>query len=102
MFFFERQCETVDDGAENFQQLRDTVVSLGLVHELEEDVVDGSPDECTQVEKFPVDSVQGSFQKVAFPRIFAVEQFQQLEKINCCSARVHDEKVFALTCNTNV
>ena len=53
-------------------------MSFGLVYELEEDVVDGSTDECSQVEEFPVDPVQGGLQEVAFPWIFAIEQFQQL------------------------
>ena len=52
---------------------------LRLVYELEEDVVDRSSDEGTQVEKFSIDTVQGRLKKVTFPRVFAVEEFQQVE-----------------------
>ena len=40
MFFFERERESVDDRAENFEQLGDAVVPLSLVNETVEDVVD--------------------------------------------------------------
>ena len=53
-------------------------MSFGFVDELEKDIVYGSTDECSQVEELSVDSVQGGFQEVALPWIFAVEQLQQL------------------------
>ena len=40
MFFFERQREAVDDGAEDLQELGHPVVPLRLVDEVVEDVVD--------------------------------------------------------------
>ena len=39
MFFFERQREAVDDGAEDLEQLCDAVVPLRLVHEPVKNVV---------------------------------------------------------------
>jgi hypothetical protein len=42
VLLLERQGEAVDNGAQNLQQLSDTVVALCLIHELEEDIVDRS------------------------------------------------------------
>lgn len=36
------QRKSVDDGTQNLQQFGDTIVSLRLIHELEEDIVDRS------------------------------------------------------------
>jgi hypothetical protein len=44
VFFLEGQRETVDDTAQNLEQLSDTVESLCLVDELEEDIVNRSSD----------------------------------------------------------
>lgn len=73
MFLLERQCETVDNGAQNFQQLSDSIVSFGLIHELEENVVDRTSDVGPQVQEFSVNTVQGSLEEVTFPRIFGVK-----------------------------
>ena len=45
----QRQCESVDNGTQNFQQFRDTIVSLCFIDELEEHIVDASPNRGTQV-----------------------------------------------------
>lgn len=73
--------EPVDDGPQDLEELGDPVVPLRLVDELEEDVVDGSTDERSEVEELPVDSVEGGFEEVSFSRIFTVEEFQQLKEI---------------------
>lgn len=39
MLLLQRQGETVDDGAKNFEEFCDAVEALGLVRELEKDVV---------------------------------------------------------------
>jgi hypothetical protein len=57
VFFLERECEPVDDGPEYLEKLGDPVVSLGLVDELEKDVVDGSTDESSEVEEFAINPV---------------------------------------------
>jgi hypothetical protein len=44
VFLLEGQRETVDDTAQNLEQLSDTVESLCLVDELEEDIVNRSSD----------------------------------------------------------
>lgn len=44
VLLLQRKGKSVDDGAQNFQQLSDTVVPLCFIHELEEDIVDGSSD----------------------------------------------------------
>lgn len=44
VFFLERKSEAIDDRSKNFQKLRNTVKTLGLVGKLEEDIVDGTSD----------------------------------------------------------
>ena len=76
VFLFQGESETVDDRSEYLQQLRNTVVALGLVDELEEDVRDRSADECSKVEEFPVDPVKRRFQEVPLSWVFAIEQLE--------------------------
>lgn len=51
-------------------------MSLGLVYELEKDIVDGSPDKGAEVEEFAIDPVQRRLEKVALAGVFAVEQLE--------------------------
>jgi hypothetical protein len=53
-------------------------VPFRLVHKLEEDVVDGTPDERSEVEEFAVDSMQRRLQEVSLSWVLAVEQLEQL------------------------
>jgi hypothetical protein len=46
---------------------------------LEEDIIDGSSDEGSQVEEFTIDTVKGSLEEVSFSRVFRVEEFQELQ-----------------------
>jgi hypothetical protein len=48
-------------------------VSLSLVDELEEYIVDGATDKGAEVEELAVDSVKRRFEKVSFSRVFTVE-----------------------------
>mmetsp|Transcript_45818 Transcript_45818/g.147118 ORF Transcript_45818/g.147118 Transcript_45818/m.147118 type:complete len:304 (+) Transcript_45818:779-1690(+) len=79
MLVLERQCETVDDAAEYFQKLTNTVVSLALVDDLEEDVLDGPADEGAEGHELAVDAVEDGLQVVALTRILGVEQLQKLK-----------------------
>lgn len=86
MLLLKRKSKPVDDRPQNFQKFRDTVESLGLVCELEENVVDGSTDIRPQVQEFSVDAVQSGFEEIAFPRVLGVKQLQQLkmvQKLGC-------------------
>lgn len=53
-------------------------MSFCFVYKLEKDVVDGSSNECSQVEEFTVDSVQGSFEEIPLSRVFTVKELEQL------------------------
>jgi len=44
VLLFEREGETVNDRSEYLEQFGNTIVTLGLVDELEKDIVDGSTD----------------------------------------------------------
>lgn len=44
MLLLQRQGKTIDDGSHDLQQLRNPIESLGLVGELEEDIIDRSTD----------------------------------------------------------
>ena len=49
MLLLQRKCESIDDTAENLEELGNTVVSLSVVHELEEDVIDRPSDESPEI-----------------------------------------------------
>ena len=78
VFLFQRQREPVDDGAENLEKFGNAIESLGLVNELEKDIVDGAANVRAKIEEFSVDAMQGGFEEIPFPGVFRVEQFQQL------------------------
>lgn len=61
-------------------------MSLRLVDELEEDVVDRPTDEGAKVEEFPVDPVEGRLEEVALAGVLAVEEFKELSPGSCASA----------------
>lgn len=68
--------KAVDDGAENLQQFSNAIEALCLVDELEEDVVDASSDERSEIEEFAVDPVKSCLEEIALSRIFRIKQFQ--------------------------
>lgn len=81
MLLFQRECEAIDDGSQNFEKLGNAVESLGLVSELEENIVDRTTNIRPQVQEFAVNAMQGGFEEVAFPGVFGIKQLQQLERI---------------------
>jgi hypothetical protein len=79
VLFLEGQSEAVDDGTQDLEKLRNTIKPFRFVRELEEDIVNGSPDIGPKVEEFAVDSMQRRFQEVSFSRVFGVEKLEQLK-----------------------
>uniref|UniRef100_A0A1I8IGB6 DH domain-containing protein n=1 Tax=Macrostomum lignano TaxID=282301 RepID=A0A1I8IGB6_9PLAT len=69
----QRQRKSIDDAAQNLKQLANTIELLSLIDEPQENIINLLPNESSQAEKFAIDSVENSFQKVALSRIFAVE-----------------------------
>ncbi len=57
-------------------------MSLILVNEMEKNVIDGTTYESSQIEKFSINSMKGSLEKVALARVFRVEKFEQLQ-VSC-------------------
>jgi hypothetical protein len=51
-------------------------MSLRLVYEMKEDIVDGPPDECTQIQEFAINPMQCGLEKVAFTRVLGVEELK--------------------------
>ena len=45
VFFLERQSEAINDTPKNLQQFGYSIVSLGFIDKLKENVIDGSSDE---------------------------------------------------------
>lgn len=78
MFVFQGKGESVNDRTENFQQLGDTIMPFSLVYELEEDIVDRSSNEGSEIKEFTVDPMKGGFEEVSLARVFAVEKVKQL------------------------
>ena len=44
VLFLKRQCKPIDDGSQDFQQLRNSIKPLSLIGELEENVVNRPAD----------------------------------------------------------
>ena len=79
MLLFQRKGKTVDNGAQNFEKLSDSIETLSLVCELEKDIVYGASDKRTEVKEFSVDAVKSGLKEVALTRVFRVKKLQQLE-----------------------
>lgn len=94
------QSEPVDDRPKNFEELSNAIESLGLVNELEEDVVDGAANVRAEVEEFSVYAMESCLQKVAFSGIFGVEQFKKLRHVSKRSRK--DDKNSELTLSTKL
>lgn len=83
VLLLEGQREAVDDGAEDLEQLGDTVVSLGLVDEAVEDVVDGLADEGAIRHELAVDSMEDGLEIVPLSRVLRVEEVEQPDEELC-------------------
>jgi hypothetical protein len=73
VFFLQRQGKAIDDGSQNFEKLSNAIEPFRFIDELEEYIVDRTPNVRPQVEEFAVYSVQCSLEKIAFARIFRIE-----------------------------
>ena len=74
MLLLERKCEPVDDGAQNFKELSNPIVTLSFVDEVVEYVVNLFPNVCSQTQKFPINPMQGGFQEVSLSGILRVKK----------------------------
>ena len=79
VLLFERQGESVNDGSQNLQELSDPIVSFRLVNEIEEHVVDASPDGSSQVEELPVYPMQRCLEEIALAGVLGIEEFEQVQ-----------------------
>lgn len=79
MLLLQRQSETVDNRAQNFQQLSNAVKPLRFVCELEEYVVDGATDERSQVQELAIDTVKRRLEEVSLARVLRVKELQKLQ-----------------------
>lgn len=76
VFLLERYGETVDDRAEDLEELGNAVELLDLVDEAQEDVVDLLANEGAQTEELAIDAVKNGLEEVAFARVLAVEELE--------------------------
>lgn len=79
MLVLQRQGKTVDDRTQDFQQLGDTVVTLGFIDKVEENVVDAPADRGPQVEEFSVYTVECRLEKVPLSRVFRIKELEEVE-----------------------
>ena len=79
VLLLQRDRKAVDDGAQNFKQLADAVVTFGLIDKAVEHVRDGPADEGPVRHELAVDSVENGLEIVPLPGILAVEQLHELE-----------------------
>jgi len=68
-------------------------MSLLFINKLKEHIVDRSSDKGPQIQELAVDAMQRRLQKVAFTRIFAVKELQQLQVGRGMECRKADKEV---------
>jgi hypothetical protein len=64
--------------SEDFQELGNAVKLFRFIDELEENMIDGFPNKRPQTQELAINAMQRSLEKVPFPRIFTIKQFQEL------------------------
>ena len=79
MLFAKWYGEPVDDTTEYLEDFSQTVVTSDFVDDAVEDVVELLADVGAKHEEFAVHSMDDGFEKVAFTRVFTVEELQELE-----------------------
>jgi hypothetical protein len=87
VLLLEGKGKPIDYRAKNLKQLGNTVKSLGFIGKLEEDVVDGSSDKGSEVEKLSVDTMKGGLQEVSLAGVLRIEKLKKLENkavVNVC------------------
>lgn len=57
VLLFQGQSKTINDRAQDFKQLSNSIESFCFVNELEKDVIDGTPNERPKIEKFSIDTM---------------------------------------------
>ena len=60
--------------SQDLKELCNAIVPLGFIHKVEENVVDGLADKCSQIEKFAVDTVESGCEEITLSRVFRVKQ----------------------------
>lgn len=78
VLLLQREREAVDNGTQDFQQLGNAIEALRFVCELEEDIVDRSPNIRPEIQELAVNAVQRCFEEIALPRVLRIKQFQKL------------------------
>ena len=79
VLLFQGNGKTVDDGSQYFQELCNTIMTLSLVNELEEYVVYRTANESSEVEKFAINTMEGSLEEITFSGVLRVEKFEKVE-----------------------
>lgn len=78
VLFFEWQCEAIDYGTQNLEQLCNAVEALGLVCELEEHVIDRASDVRPQVQEFAINPMKSCLEEISFTWVFRIKQLKKL------------------------
>lgn len=73
------ESKTINDGSKNLQKFGDSIVSLRLIDELEEHIIDATPNRSAQLEEFAVDSVECRLEEISLARVFGIEELEQVQ-----------------------
>lgn len=79
MFLFERQRKTIDDRAENLQELCDSIVPFGLIDEMVKDIAYRSANERAEIEEFAIYAMKRSLEEIALSWVLGVKELKQIE-----------------------
>jgi hypothetical protein len=79
VLLFQGNSKTVDDGSQYFQELCDAIMTFSLIYELEEYIIYRTANESSEVEKFAINAMEGSLEKITFSGVLRVEEFEKVE-----------------------
>mmetsp|Transcript_30544 Transcript_30544/g.73209 ORF Transcript_30544/g.73209 Transcript_30544/m.73209 type:complete len:292 (-) Transcript_30544:350-1225(-) len=96
MLLLHREREPIDDTAQNFEQLGNSVVCVTLVNDLEEEILDGLADEGPQGHELAVNSVKDGLQIVTLSWILRIEEIQELEHEGVVNEPFRDLRVHVI------
>ena len=74
MLFFKRYSETINDTAQDLEQLSDPIKLLDLVHKPQKNVVYLLSNERSEAQKLAINTMQNRFEEIALARVLTIEQ----------------------------
>lgn len=80
VFLFERKCKTIDDRAEDLQELCDSIMPLCLIDKMVKDIAYRSTNECAESKEFAIYTMKCSLEEIALSRVLGVKELKKIKQ----------------------